>query len=93
MAINLLNSMSGGGREDITWPGLNGLFRNAFREICALGHSQFYVCRSGGRRAGGWAGGRPQSGWMVGRASGRALGRAIGRADGRGGRSGHFDIR
>ena len=41
--------MSGGGSEDTTWPGLSELFLNAFREIWALGHLQFYACRSGGR--------------------------------------------
>ena len=52
--------MSDGGSEDTTWPGLSGLFRNAFREIWALGHLQFYVCPgrvvdpAGERRADGW---------------------------------------
>ena len=71
--------MSAGESEDTTWTGLIGLFRNAFREIWALGHLHFYVCLSGGRdgvwtggRALGRSGGRAQSGWMVGRASGRA---------------------
>ena len=81
--------MSGSEREDITWPGLSVLFRNAFREIWTLGHLQFYVCRSGGRE-GGWAGGRTQSGWMVGRASWRAGawtgGRSVERAGGAVGR-------
>ena len=50
--------MSDGGSEDTTWPGLSGLFQNAFREIWALGHLQFYVCRLGVRMAGGRAGER-----------------------------------
>ena len=87
--------MSGGGSEDITWPGLSELFRNAFREIWALGYLQFYVCRSGGRES-GWADGRAQSGWMLGRASGRAGawtgGRSVWRAGGRTGRSVGRDI-
>ena len=83
--------MSGGGSEDTTWPGLSGLFRNAFREIWALEHLQFYVCQSGGRE-GEWTGGRARgrSGWacaewMDGREGERAGGRVDGRASGRAG--------
>ena len=67
--------MSGGGSEDITWPGLSGLFRNAFREIWALGHLQFYVCREGGR-AGGRVGERADA-WTGGRTVGRAGRRGV----------------
>ena len=90
--------MSGEREKDTTWPGLSGLFRNAFSEIWVLGHLQYYVWRWGGRE-GGWtggrvrgrSGGRAQSGWMIGRASGRASawtgGRALGRAGGSAGRA------
>ena len=46
--------------------------RNAFSEIWASGHLQFYVCRSGGRES-GWAPWR-----MGGRAGVRGSGRRVG---------------